>query len=157
MENTIKAIQGYKKVGHRNFSMCISDFYNFNTGHELSIKTDDIEYEYGFEMGYSSDLVSFNEAKLIQNMPIDRDAEVLYKQLKEEETRILLESKNIPYIGSKVEVYKGRKVPKGTVGIIKSFQDYKDKYGRVQTCYALIETENGELVKTNELNCRLIK
>ena len=137
--------------------MCISNFYNFNTGHELSIKTDDIEYEYGFEMGYSSDLVSFEEAIYIQNMPVDKEAEILYKKIKEDEKRVFLESKDIPYIGSKVEVFKGRKIPKGTVGIIKSFQNYKDKYDRVQTCYALIETENGELVKTNELNCRLIK
>ena len=153
----IKAIQGYKKVGYRNFSACISDFYNFSTGHELSIQTDDIEYTYGFEMGYSSRLVTRKEADYIQSMPVDKEAEILYKKLKEEETRILLESKDIPYIGSKVEVYKGRKVPKGTVSIITGFQDYKDCYGRVQTCYAIIETKNGELVKTNELNCRLIK
>lgn len=38
--------------------------------------------------------------------------------------------------GDTVEVFKGRKIPVGTIAVVESISEWKDAYGRVQTIYA---------------------
>lgn len=54
--------------------------------------------------------------------------------------------------GDKIQVVKGRKVPKGTIATVKKIYPYKDKYGRIQAYYAYLD--NG--MKTNIDNCILL-
>ena len=61
--------------------------------------------------------------------------------------------KGVVLEGDTVEVVKGRKIPVGTIAVIKEFRDWKDQYGRVQTVYAVFEDGR----KTNVENCRLVK
>lgn len=57
------------------------------------------------------------------------------------------------YEGDLIEVFKGRKVPIGTVARVVKFSEWKDRYGRTQTTYAHLD--NG--MKTNIANCRWIE
>ena len=54
--------------------------------------------------------------------------------------------------GFTVEVFKGRKFPIGTRGVVKEFSDFKDKYGRVQSTY--IVTEDGKRIPMH--NCKVV-
>lgn len=56
-------------------------------------------------------------------------------------------------IGDLVEVYKGRKVPKGYRGVVVKIWEWRDHYGRGQTTY--VNFADGQ--KTSISNCRLIK
>ena len=54
--------------------------------------------------------------------------------------------------GDTVEVFKGRKVPKGTIATVKSIRPYYDRYGRWVADYAYFT--DGQ--RTNIENCRLL-
>lgn len=56
-------------------------------------------------------------------------------------------------IGDTVQVVKGRKVPIGTIGIVKEFSKFYDKYGRWVSTYAIFT----DGTKTNRRNLKLIK
>ncbi len=56
-------------------------------------------------------------------------------------------------VGDLVEVYKGRKVPKGYRGVVVKIWDWRDCYGRSQTTY--VNFADGQ--KTNISNCRLVE
>ena len=55
-------------------------------------------------------------------------------------------------VGDTVEVYKGRKIPHGTVATVARIFDWRDSYGRVQTTYAVFEDGR----KTSVYNCRIV-
>ena len=55
--------------------------------------------------------------------------------------------------GDLVEVYKGRKVPKGTRGIVVNIKAITDRYGRWVADYVYLD--NG--YKTNMDNCKLVQ
>ncbi len=55
--------------------------------------------------------------------------------------------------GDTVKVVKGRKIPIGTVAVVESIRPWKDKYGRVQTEYAVFTDGR----KTSVNNCVIIK
>ncbi len=59
-----------------------------------------------------------------------------------------------PRAGDTVEIFKGRKYPKGTVFVVTGFSEYRDCYGRVQTTYA--HSEDGA-IKTSVSNLRVLK
>lgn len=153
----IKAIAGYHKVDSRNSSIAVSVFYNPNTAEELEIKTDDAEYPFSDSMAYSGDLVTREEATFIMDMPIDEAARSLWEAKKLEDSRERYHDMGLFVEGDTVEVYKGRKVPKGTVGKITRFWNYCNQYGKIVATYAILELADGTTAKTNENNCRLVK
>lgn len=55
-------------------------------------------------------------------------------------------------IGDTIEVYKGRKYPKGTRFVIKSESTYRDMYGRARAYYWI--TECGK--KVDKFNCIIV-
>lgn len=56
-------------------------------------------------------------------------------------------------VGDLVEVYKGRKIPKGYRGVVVKIWNWRDQYGRSQTTY--VNFPDGQ--KTNIANCRLVE
>lgn len=56
-------------------------------------------------------------------------------------------------VGDLVEVYKGRKVPKGYRGVVVKIWEWHDCYGRGQTTY--VNFSDGQ--KTSISNCRLVE
>lgn len=56
----------------------------------------------------------------------------------------------IIFVGAVVEVFKGRKVPIGTIATVEKIKPWYDRYGREQCKYAYLS--NG--MKTNVNNCR---
>lgn len=76
-------------------------------------------------------------------MPIDEMVERIFK-------RDIL---GLIQIGDRVEVVKGRKLPIGTIGTVAKVYDWRDRYGRKQATYAVLE--DGQ--KTNVNNLRIIK
>ena len=56
-------------------------------------------------------------------------------------------------VGDLVEVYKGRKIPKGYRGVVVKIWDWRDQYGRSQTTY--VNFQDGQ--KTSIYNCRLVE
>lgn len=56
-------------------------------------------------------------------------------------------------VGDLVEVYKGRKIPKGYRGVVVKIWDWRDQYGRSQTTY--VNFQDGQ--KTSISNCRLVE
>lgn len=74
-------------------------------------------------------------------MPIDEDVAEAYRK-----------HCGIVAAGDVVEVYKGRKIPLGTIAKVIRVYDWKDQYGRAQTRYAVFEDGR----KTSVYNCRII-
>ena len=81
----------------------------------------------------------------------DKD-ELYYKPFNEEVAKMFYHKFGKIYVGDTVEVYKGRKVPKGTIGTVNKIYDWKDQYGRTQATYVVFN----DGTKTNINNCRLI-
>ena len=80
----------------------------------------------------------------------DNDS-LYYMEIDEDVKRKWYHFNGLLMVGDKVEVVKGRKLPVGTVGTITRIYDWKDRYGRVQTTYAVFEDGR----KTNIYNCKL--
>lgn len=74
-------------------------------------------------------------------LPIDKTAEKIWRR-----------NWGIVSVGDTVEVYKGRKVPKGTVAKVTDIKEWRDCYGRTQTIYAYLD--NG--MRTSISNCAII-
>lgn len=77
--------------------------------------------------------------------------ELYYMPINEEARTLWLHSMGRILVGDVVEVYKGRKVPVGTVGRVKDIKPFKDRYGRTVADYVYFE--DGQ--RTNIENCRL--
>ena len=80
------------------------------------------------------------------------DDEAYFMQIDETARKAWLKKWGIIEEGDVVEVFKGRKVPIGTVAKVTKIYDWKDCYGRVQATYAVLD--NG--MKTSVYNCRLV-
>ena len=82
-----------------------------------------------------------------------RDNDELYDMpINEEAAHLWRRHNGVISVGDTVEVVKGRKVPVGTVGTVVSMFDYRDRYGRTVTRYAVLD--NGQ--KTSVSNCKII-
>ena len=75
----------------------------------------------------------------LYKMDIDKDAKRAWKR-----------HHGVLQVGDVVEVFKGRKVPIGTKGIIKGERFVRDRYGRCVALYVVLD--NG--YSTNVDNCR---
>ena len=122
--------EGFYKVSEHGFSLTVAVFFNPQTKEEYSCKVWDME----------DDRVAFDMEEE-RFTPIDKQAQKAW-----------LRYHGIISIGDVVEVFKGRKVPIGTISKIVKVYNWKDRYNRIQATYAVLE--NG--MKTNIENCRLV-
>lgn len=123
--------EGFFKVDQRGGSYVVAIFYNPTTDESFTKCVRDYDYSDG-----SRD-----------------DDELYYMPIDEEVRHIYLRRLGIISIGDTVKVVKGRKVPIGTIAVVVGLKDWKDRYGRVQTTYVLLD--NG--MKTNEDNCIIVE
>lgn len=121
---------GYFKVSESGGSFITAGFYNPVTNDYYSCVVRDYDYADGSR-----------DNDELYYMPINEDARRAWKHANGE---IL--------VNDTVMVFKGRKVPVGTVGTVKDIRPYRDHYGRIQAYYAYLD--NG--CKTNVDNCVLV-
>lgn len=133
----MKQLEGFFKINSRGGSLVSSTFYNPATKEIKRIITDDLEYQYGD--GLISRDFSLSDLEIIHDMDINQEV------LKQYNT-----DNNIPFIGAKIEVIKGRKYAKGSQGIINTLYDYKDKYNRFIAVYCI--TDNGMKINTGNVS-----
>lgn len=122
--------EGFFKVAQSGSSFVVATFFNPVTNEEFSKCVRDYDYEDG-----SRD-----------------DDELYYMPIDEEARRAWLHTKNIFSPGDTVFVFKGRKLPVGTVGTVKDRRPYRDRYGRTVAYYLYFE----DGTRTNESNCILV-
>lgn len=143
MTLTREALKGFAKVDTRvagGFVKVI--LFNRTTGATMEITVDDLEYQKDIQYYYAEQVgCSIQELEQLRYMPCNTEAQKAYQH-----------HLGIIHIGDTVEVFKGRKVAKGTVSKVVNIYDYKDQYGRTQTTYVVLE--DGQ--KTNINNCRLV-
>ena len=126
----MESYNGFYKVGENNGGVCVGYFFNPDTKESFSKITWDIDRPY---------INDYEEIEILRYLPINEDVKKIWKRHNE----ILQE-------GDRIEVYKGRKVPKGTIAVITAIKPFYDKYHRWQCDYAYLD--NG--MKTNILNCK---
>jgi hypothetical protein len=118
------------KVNEAGFSVTEATFFNPVTGESFS------------KIVWDAD-----------NPQVERENAELYKiPLNDEVRHLWLNHNGIICKGDTVEVFKGRKVPVGTVAVVTDIRPFCDRYGRVQCRYAYFS--NG--MRTNIDNCRLV-
>lgn len=124
---------GYFKVGTDGYSLTRATFFNPSTKESFT--------------------------KIIWNIDDDRlhdDPVILalyHLPINETARRLYLRHIGVIQVGDLVEVYKGRKVPKGYRGVVTKFSEWRDTYGRVRTTY--VHFEDGQ--RTSISNCRLVE
>ena len=123
---------GYFKVEESCGSVSVGKFYNPETKKEFS------------KIIYDNDddrLLFDDEIQALRQLPLNEMVRYHWKH-----------EKGIPQKGDMVEVVKGRKVPKGTKGVIVAIHPIYDKYRRWQADYVYFD--NG--LKTNITNVKLL-
>ena len=127
----MKQHKGFYKVAEDNGGVCVGTFYNPTTKEVFTKITWDIDRPY---------INDDEEIEILRYLLINKD--MRYKWLHEQ---------GIVQLGDIIEVYKGRKVPKGTIAKVTDIKPYYDCYRRWQCDYAYLD--NG--MKTNINNCKL--
>ena len=120
----------FYKVGQEGGSYVVAYFFNPVTKEQDSKCVRDYDYSDGSR-----------DNDELYYMPIDEDAR-----------RAWWRHNGIISVGDTVEVFKGRKIPVGTVAKVERLYDWRDRYGRIQTTYAVFEDGR----KTSTDNCRII-
>ena len=123
---------GYYKVAENNGGVCVGYFFNPNTKEAFSKITWDIDRPY-----INDDEIT----EILRYLPINEDVKKIWMH---HNGKIL--------VGDTVEVFKGRKIPIGYIGVVKNIKPFYDRYGRWQADY--IYFVDGQ--KTNYDNCKLI-
>ena len=126
------SINGFYKVNEDNGGVCVATFYNPQTKENFTKIVWDID---------DTRLDRDEENAKWRFLPINMEVRAEY-----------LHSLGCILIGDTVEVFKGRKVPIGTVGRVEAKRRIKDRYGRVHGMYVVLD--NG--MRTNEENVHLI-
>lgn len=124
--------KGFYKVAENNGGVCVGTFYNPDTKEVFSKITWDIDRPY---------INDNEEVEILRYLTIDKD--MRYQWLHEN---------GVVQIGDTIKVYKGRKVPIGTIAKVKDIKPYYDRYHRWQADYVYLD--NG--MKTNINNCVLV-
>lgn len=122
---------GFYKVNIDNGGVCVCTFYNPETKESFSRITWDIDRPY---------INDDEEVEILRYLPLNQEVRSQW-----------LHNAGVIQKGDTIEVYKGRKVPKGTVAKVVDIRPYYDQYHRWQCDYAYLD--NG--MKTNTNNCRL--
>lgn len=115
--------------------------FNADTKEVKKITVDDYEYQSNIQYQIAKEQ-GYTTEELWELRVAEVDAEAVNEYLN---------FLGVVRVGSIVEVFKGRKIAKGTISKVVNIYDWKDSYGRTQTTYAVLET--GE--KTNINNLRL--
>lgn len=124
-------LAGFKKVDQdMGGTFILARFWNPETGETKSECVRDYDY---------ADCSRDNDD--LYYMEIDQDARVKW-----------LHSRGVILEGDTVEIFKGRKFPKGTIKKVRKIYPFKDKYKRWIADYAYFE----DGTKCNVANCRLI-
>jgi hypothetical protein len=124
---------GFYKVAENNGGVCVGTFFNPDTMEHFSKKTWDID---------DDRLLWDEEIQILRFLPINEDVR-----------RIWMHHNGEILIGDTVEVFKGRKIPIGYIGVVENIKPFYDRYGRWQANY--IYFADGK--RTNYNNCKLIK
>lgn len=119
---------GYRKIAQDHGSVAVATFYNPDTEDSFTLIVDDVDDDRKFDPE-------------LYHMPVDENARKIWRR-----------KRGIISIGDTVEVYRGRKVPRGTIAVVVREYDYRDCYGRIVAHYLVFD--NG--MKTNVNNCRLV-
>lgn len=123
---------GFYKVNEDNGGACVGTFFNPNTKESFSKITwdiDDVRLEYD------------EEIQILRYLPINDSVRRMWMH---HNGRILE--------GDTVEVFKGRKLPIGYIGIVEKIKPFYDRYGRWQANYVYFV--DGK--RTNYNNCKII-
>lgn len=123
---------GFYKVKEDNGGVCVGYFYNPDTKESFSRITWDIDRPY---------INDDEELEILRYLPINYEVRKAWMH----NNGTILE-------GDMVEVYKGRKLPVGYIGVVDKIKPFRDKYGRWQADY--IYFKDGQ--KTNYNNCKLV-
>jgi len=124
--------KGFYKVSENGGGVSVGTFYNPLTEEVFTKITWDIDRPY------------INDDEEIETLR--------YLQIDVEVRKIWLHKNGVIQVNDIVEVFKGRKVPKGTISKVIEIKPYYDCYKRWQCDYVILE--NGQ--KTNKNNCKLI-
>lgn len=127
----LEDIKGYFKVSQDGGIFITATFYNPLTGKELTTCVRD--YDYADGRRDNDDLYY---------LPIDENAR---KQWKHKRGEIL--------VNDTIEIYKGRKYPAGTTGVVIDIKPFYDRYNRFICNYLYLD--NG--MKVNADNCKLME
>ena len=119
--------QGFYKVAQEGGTFITATFYNPVTKETITGCVRDYEYE---------------------DCRHDID-ELYYMKINEEVKRQWLHDLGEILTGDSIKVYKGRKVPIGTIAKVIEKKTFKDRYGRTQAIYLYLD--NG--MKVNINNC----
>lgn len=119
---------GYRKIAQTHGGVAQATFYNPDTEDLFTLIVDDVD-DYG----------KFKPE--LYHMPVDENARNIWRK-----------RAGIIEVGDTVEVFKGRKIPRGTIAVVAREYDWCDCYGRVQAHYVVFEDGR----KTNAANCRLV-
>ena len=122
---------GFYKVAQSGGSFVTATFFNPDTGEEYTGCVRDYDYA-----------------------DCSRDSDGLYHmQIDEEARRDWQHHHGALLIGDFVEVFKGRKVAKGTSGVIIKIRPVYDRYRRWVADYAVLDCGKS----TNIKNCRMLE
>ena len=124
-------LAGFYKVDQRGGSYVVATFFNPETMETETMCVRDYDYADGRN---------------------DRD-DLYYMPINEEMRRVWLHSHGVILPGDLIEVYKGRKVKKGTIARVVEIKAVYDLYGRQVADYAYFE--DGQ--RTNVDNCKLVE
>lgn len=123
--------KGFFKVAESGGSYVVDTFYNPDTKEVYTECVRDYDYN-----------------------DCSRDKDELYHMaIDEDARRAWLHDSGVILKGDTVKVVKGRKIPVGTVAEVVNIYDWRDRYGRVQTTYAVFADGR----ETNINNCVLME
>lgn len=123
--------KGFYKVNIDNGGVCVDTFFNPETKESFSKITWDIDRPY---------INDNEETEILRFLPLNKDVRKEW-----------LTFNGVIQIGDTIEVFKGRKIPKGTIAKVVNIKPFYDCYHRWQCDYAYLD--NGQ--KTNISNCKL--
>lgn len=123
---------GFYKVAEDNGGVCVGTFFNPDTKESFSRITWDIDRPY---------INDDEEVEILRYLPINDTVRKIWMH---HNGRIL--------IGDTVEVFKGRKIPIGYIGVVEDIKPFYDRYHRWQADY--IYFADGK--RTNYNNCKLV-
>jgi len=120
----------FKKVNEQGGTFIVATFFNVKTKEVISGCVRDYDYQ-----------DCRHDIDELYNMPIDFEAKKEY-----------LHMLGIIQVGDKIQVFKGRKVPVGTIGKVVNIRKIKDFYKRTVATYVDLDNK----YSTNIDNCKLI-
>lgn len=144
-------LDGFVKVDHSVGSgWVVVTIWNPTTKEFKCVTCDDLEYQYGD--GFVDREFTFEERDyMLRRMPWFGGSKEIKQQYMEWKYQESLKAGRI-LVGMTVEVFKGRKYPIGTTGVVEGFSEYRDRYGRVCTTYVV--TTDGKRIPRE--NCKPI-